>query len=35
MAKPFTAQRISELAQGITRQRDVAVKRAALSIVAA
>ena len=35
IAKPFTAQRISELAQGITRQRDVAVKRAALSIVAA
>jgi signal transduction histidine kinase/ActR/RegA family two-component response regulator len=35
IAKPFTAQRISELAQGITRQRDVAAKRAALSIVAA
>lgn len=35
IAKPFTAQRISELAQDITRQRDVAVKRAALSIVAA
>jgi signal transduction histidine kinase/CheY-like chemotaxis protein len=35
IAKPFTAQRISELAQEITRQRDVAVKRAAFSIVAA
>jgi len=35
IAKPFTAQRISELAQDIIRQRDVAVKRAALSIVAA
>jgi signal transduction histidine kinase/ActR/RegA family two-component response regulator len=35
VTKPFTAHRISELAEDITRRRDVTVKRAALSIVAA
>jgi CheY-like chemotaxis protein len=35
ITKPFTAHRISELADDITRRRDVAVKRASLSIVAA
>jgi signal transduction histidine kinase/CheY-like chemotaxis protein len=35
VAKPFHAERISEIAREITRQRDVAVKRAAMAIVAA
>src|SRR6185503_16633747 len=35
IAKPFHAERISEIAKEIMRQRDVAVKRAAMAIVAA
>lgn len=35
VAKPFHAERISEIAREITRQREVAVKRAAMAIVAA
>ena len=35
IAKPFHAEKISEIAREITRQREVAVKRAAMAIVAA
>lgn len=35
IAKPFHAEKISELAQEMSRKRDVAVKRAAMAIVAA
>lgn len=35
IAKPFHAERISEIAREITRQREVAIKRAAMAIVAA
>ena len=35
IAKPFHAEKIAEIAKEMTRQRDVAVKRAAMAIVAA
>jgi hypothetical protein len=35
IAKPFRAEKISEIAQEMTRKRAVAVKRAAMAIVAA
>ncbi len=35
IAKPFHAERISEIAKEIMRQREVTVKRAAMAIVAA